>query len=244
MEVRDIGILESKIFRNYYNTNKYETFVRQLNKYGFTRIKPEVVGTSRASGVRDIFKHKFFQKGKSDLLSKIEKKQIQGGGKGNKNFRCREEVQALQVKLASLEEGQVAMQQSIRQIQGGIHQETSIGADTLERMENRLKYVEEFVFTLMNQRRPRRHSNGWPGEPSSDIASALPHPDIFQFPEAPRFASTNESLPAADLGSDQVPEPFHISHPHPSSTTIIRDTADDSAVGWIRGIDLDIMKED
>lgn len=243
IQVKDIRALETDILRKYYKSNKYETFVRQLNKYDFKRLKPESVGSfSALPGVRDFFKHEFFRRGQRELLAEIKKKKAPAGG--NKKFDCRQEVQVLQGKLVSLEEEHLQMLTSIRTIQGAIEeqfqtdpfspQKRAERAGDLERIENRLRSVENYVFNLLNQRQSTHHSSSQFDLHHGDMRSNLDNTQPGQS-ALPTLAADNEFEQPTE---GEIEAPLY---PQQHSGPLIRERTEDS---WIRGIDFNDMEED
>jgi heat shock transcription factor len=71
--IRDIGRFEGEVLPRYFRHNNYSSFVRQLNIYGFKKVR------TRTAENQASFQHKFFQKYCEELLRFVEKRR---GGEG------------------------------------------------------------------------------------------------------------------------------------------------------------------
>ena len=75
--VKDIEIFAAEIIPQYFKHSNFSSFVRQLNFYGFRKVKKESIRISAAQELEDAknwrFRHEFFQRGKPSLLKKIKK---------------------------------------------------------------------------------------------------------------------------------------------------------------------------
>lgn len=63
--IHDVRTLEKEALSKFFNHGNYNSFVRQLNQYGFHKVR-EISATE--------FAHKYFKKGRMDLLELIERK--------------------------------------------------------------------------------------------------------------------------------------------------------------------------
>ena len=64
--IKDVVDLEKTILPKYFKHDKLASFIRQLNMYGFTKL--------RNKNKNKVFIHEFFKKGREDLLHKIKRK--------------------------------------------------------------------------------------------------------------------------------------------------------------------------
>lgn len=64
IEIKSISQLCTQVLPHYFNHKSYQSFIRQLNKYGFEKVRVSPLSY-------DIYRNPYFIKGRKDLLSKI-----------------------------------------------------------------------------------------------------------------------------------------------------------------------------
>lgn len=70
-------LFSQNVMGKYFKSNKFNSFVRQLNFYGFRKSTRDQNGEDRSQGNRTWeFRHPQFIRGRKDLISKIHRKQI------------------------------------------------------------------------------------------------------------------------------------------------------------------------
>ena len=85
--IKDSNLFSVTILPRLFKHSNYASFVRQLNKYGFHKIKQQNsinINTSKKDGIinnQNIFKNSFFQKGRSDLLKNIKRQESSSANK-------------------------------------------------------------------------------------------------------------------------------------------------------------------
>jgi HSF-type DNA-binding len=110
-EVRDIEALETSVLGlKYFETTKYSSFRKQLNNYQFERSQRQTLRRDVAATRIDVFRHKNFKRGRSDLLKLITKRS------GDK-FKSNKEVDAMKTRLLELEEAHVNLRKSITSLE-------------------------------------------------------------------------------------------------------------------------------
>lgn len=69
--VLDVKRFEAEILPKYFNHGKFSSFVRQLNFYGFQKLRSDPDLQKHTEHIR--FSHEFFRKGQPELLLKIKR---------------------------------------------------------------------------------------------------------------------------------------------------------------------------
>lgn len=129
-EVNDKTAL-GRLMPRYFNSDKYSSFVRQLNIYNFQIVK---------KGKKVVFRHPFFIKDKEEMLGKIKNCKTKKNGKDGFGCVLKEieqfklSAKLLSDKLKDLEEKREEEEKSYKQ--------------SLERKEDSLKKVLGVVLTL------------------------------------------------------------------------------------------------
>eukprot|EP00586_Coscinodiscus_wailesii_P005304 CAMPEP_0172481392 /NCGR_PEP_ID=MMETSP1066-20121228/7196_1 /TAXON_ID=671091 /ORGANISM="Coscinodiscus wailesii, Strain CCMP2513" /LENGTH=546 /DNA_ID=CAMNT_0013243619 /DNA_START=1 /DNA_END=1641 /DNA_ORIENTATION=- len=103
--VKNPSILEKNLIPAYFNHSKYSSFSRQLNFYGFTRTCHDafkIDSTSEESSRHVTFKHKYFIRGRLDLLAKITRSTANGSNNKNITNNTIIAVDSLKTKVSSL----------------------------------------------------------------------------------------------------------------------------------------------
>lgn len=102
--VKDPDLFASAIIPQYFDHNKFSSFARQLNFYGFRKMQSKPIrnsdfDTNTAKHVT--FFNENFKRGRCDLLKKIQRS-TRGGGNNSAQDHQRE-VQNLKEQVATLE---------------------------------------------------------------------------------------------------------------------------------------------
>ena len=102
--VKDPDLFASTIIPQYFDHNKFSSFARQLNFYGFRKMQSKPIRNSdfdSNTAKHVTFYNENFKKGRCDLLKKIQRS-TRGGGNNSAQDQQRE-VQNLKDQVASLE---------------------------------------------------------------------------------------------------------------------------------------------
>ncbi|CAB9502012.1 transcription factor [Seminavis robusta] len=120
-EIKDIDALERTILGvKFFGTNKYASFRRQLNKYQFARSHRQSIRKDVPFTRIDVFRHKFFQRGRPDLLNRITRQ-------SSNKPKSTEEAKALKTRLEELEDVQSELRRTMARLDASnIEQSTLI----------------------------------------------------------------------------------------------------------------------
>eukprot|EP00566_Odontella_aurita_P010116 CAMPEP_0113544824 /NCGR_PEP_ID=MMETSP0015_2-20120614/10919_1 /TAXON_ID=2838 /ORGANISM="Odontella" /LENGTH=428 /DNA_ID=CAMNT_0000445119 /DNA_START=267 /DNA_END=1553 /DNA_ORIENTATION=- /assembly_acc=CAM_ASM_000160 len=126
--IKDADRLASDIIPRFFKHNKYSSFVRQLNFYGFRKVRRDAANlvesihmsfSPSSSKPQQIFHHEYFLRGRPDLLRNVKRpNQVQGGVERQEVDELRREVNQLKAQVAFL----VRHMQGQRQHQHQHHQ--------------------------------------------------------------------------------------------------------------------------
>jgi len=93
--VKDVEDLETTVLPIYFKHNKFTSFIRQLNMYGFNKI--------RHKNKMKEFRHKFFRKDRENLLYEIKRKNPESNMVSDCNFgasvNCNDEWKGLDMRF-------------------------------------------------------------------------------------------------------------------------------------------------
>ena len=102
--VKDPDEFAAQIIPQYFDHNKFSSFARQLNFYGFRKMQSKPIRNSDfdANTAKHVtFYNENFKRGRHDLLKKIQRS-TRGGGSNNSQDTQRE-IQQLKDKVSTME---------------------------------------------------------------------------------------------------------------------------------------------
>lgn len=103
--VKDPEIFATQVIPQYFDHNKFSSFARQLNFYGFRKMQSKPIRNSdydAGTAKHVTFYNENFKRGRCDLLKKIQRS-TRGNGAGNGQDHSRE-IQSLREQVATLEQ--------------------------------------------------------------------------------------------------------------------------------------------
>ena len=103
--VKDPDAFAEKVIPQYFDHNKFSSFARQLNFYGFRKMQSKPIRNvdyDAGTAKHVTFYNENFKRGRCDLLKKIQRSTRGGGTAGSGDHS--KEIQELRAKVATLEE--------------------------------------------------------------------------------------------------------------------------------------------
>mmetsp|Transcript_13037 Transcript_13037/g.28561 ORF Transcript_13037/g.28561 Transcript_13037/m.28561 type:complete len:511 (+) Transcript_13037:144-1676(+) len=245
--VKDPDVFATQVIPQYFDHNKFSSFARQLNFYGFRKMQSKPIRNSdfdAGTAKHVTFFNENFKRGRCDLLKKIQRStRGSGGGTGQDQAReiqnLRDQVVTLENKiqdmqnsseerfrrleldmLARIEQVMMAMQQQ-QQAQLRLQSATSVGQNSVNSGNNS-------GMASNNGGGLRQQSQGWeslqaPLPRNTSMATNNTQQNSNSFPQMPQrqsmqqVNSTGSNPPSSVGGPTLPPHPKQKQFPMPGS---------------------------
>lgn len=192
--IEDTNLFSVTTLPRLFKHSNYASFIRQLNKYGFHKIKqPSPPGTNTGPiNNQNIFKNVFFQKGRPDLLKKIKRQETNSLSKINKETTLNNKLHL----LSNDENSSILLEKLLRL--------EKYMSEIFQKQEERIKYLEVELDDLKGKSHPSTSSQ--------DQQPMQPHfyhglsPQIEILPEQQQQQEKQEQ----EISSKKLPPGFHI----------------------------------
>lgn len=163
--IKDPDRFASQVIPQYFDHNKFSSFARQLNFYGFRKMQAKPIRNAdydSSTSKHVTFYNDKFKRGRCDLLKDIQRS-TRGGGNSNTLQDHQKEVESLKAQVAELER---ALEDTKKQMEERI---SKLELDTLQQMEQMMLVFQRGISVGGSASLP---DTGGPGETWEPMATS------------------------------------------------------------------------
>jgi hypothetical protein len=176
--IKNPDLFATEVIPQYFDHNKFSSFARQLNFYGFRKMQAKPIRNAdfdRSTAKHVTFFNEKFKRGRCDLLKEIQRS-TRGGGTANNLAEHSKEVEALKAHVAELEE---TVKITKRQMEERM---TKLELDMLGQMEQMMLAMQQNQQAQFHMQR------------NSSVASGVVMPSAGEGWDAPAGANRRTSV--------------------------------------------------